>query len=770
MFSAFYQFMGGFLTSPALFIAGVFAILLPIIIHLLNRQKFKIVDWAAMEFLLEANRKNRRRVLLEDLLLLLMRCLAIFLLVFLLARPFMSSDRLAGLGMDSVSVHRIVVIDDSPSMNVQAADSKMTALNVAKSAVIELARRSAADKSGDELTVRLTSDPNRKLFKYAMTAENFLEIERSVGEIEPSDTTTKLVETLEAVEQSLVLQRDDSNYVIYVITDLRKGDWTSSEHVDDGKKIDDVVARLAEKIKHKGDKTPRVAVLDVGSDEVENLIITAVEPANKSVIVQVESEFDVTVYNAGEQPVDQVEVELSIGEGVTLKETIEHIGKQQSEMVTFRYVFQDAGPVRVQAMLTGADRLKIDDKRYYAARVSVGRRILIVDGDPSSDAELTESFFVLRALSPPGDHPSGNVIDVVAESEFESLDLDDYAVVLLCNVYKLTEHRLRSKSGPTSLEKWVAQGGGLFVALGELVDKDAYNDLFYNEGKGLLPAKLEDRLGDETHKVWTNPTPDRLNHPVMKIFSGDLGIVTQFVKVFRWWSVSLSDDGTIPDDVTVVNHWNDPDQSPALLEKSFGKGRVLMLTTTVDRGWSDWPIQFTSYLCMLQDMVSYLSRRNSDDGNAIVGLPIVHRVDSSKYLDDVNVIVPRISDEAGENKDTVSSEVDSSGRSLVLSYDKTHRAGFYEMQLTRDDDNTKKDVQLFAANIGPAEGRLLRANRAELLDALGKENVTIEQGINSLALGDESGWSELWKWMLALAVVVLCGEQLMAWAFGRRRR
>ena len=63
------------LVNPWLFVAGAAAILIPILIHLLNKRKFKIVDWAAMEFLLDAEKKNRRRVRLENLILLLLRCL-----------------------------------------------------------------------------------------------------------------------------------------------------------------------------------------------------------------------------------------------------------------------------------------------------------------------------------------------------------------------------------------------------------------------------------------------------------------------------------------------------------------------------------------------------------------------------------------------------------------------------------------------------------------------------------------------------------------------
>src|SRR5205823_3672291 len=85
------------LVHPGLFIAGVAAVLLPILIHLLNKRKFRVVDWAAMEFLLDADKKNRRRIRLENVILLLLRCLAVFLIGLLLARPFLPTSATAGL-------------------------------------------------------------------------------------------------------------------------------------------------------------------------------------------------------------------------------------------------------------------------------------------------------------------------------------------------------------------------------------------------------------------------------------------------------------------------------------------------------------------------------------------------------------------------------------------------------------------------------------------------------------------------------------------------
>ena len=103
------------LFNPGLFLAGAAAIAIPILIHLLNKRKFKIVDWAAMDFLLDADKKNRRRIRLENIILLLLRCLAVLLIGLLLARPFIPTSATAGL-INAAQFERIVLLDDSLSM------------------------------------------------------------------------------------------------------------------------------------------------------------------------------------------------------------------------------------------------------------------------------------------------------------------------------------------------------------------------------------------------------------------------------------------------------------------------------------------------------------------------------------------------------------------------------------------------------------------------------------------------------------------------------
>src|SRR5437773_9827024 len=97
MNSSFFILAAPFVT-PWFFAAGFALASIPVIIHILNRRRYRTVQWAAMEFLLRAMKKNRRRLRFEHWLLLAIRCCVLGLLGLALARPMACDQRrLAGL-------------------------------------------------------------------------------------------------------------------------------------------------------------------------------------------------------------------------------------------------------------------------------------------------------------------------------------------------------------------------------------------------------------------------------------------------------------------------------------------------------------------------------------------------------------------------------------------------------------------------------------------------------------------------------------------------
>src|SRR5437879_8700481 len=107
-------------TNPGYLAAGGALVSSPIIIHLINRMRFKRVRWAAMEFLLKSQKRNRRRLIIEQLILLLLRICLVLLAGFLLARYLYSGTQ------DQGGTTHFVILDDSLSMTDHWRDDGKT--------------------------------------------------------------------------------------------------------------------------------------------------------------------------------------------------------------------------------------------------------------------------------------------------------------------------------------------------------------------------------------------------------------------------------------------------------------------------------------------------------------------------------------------------------------------------------------------------------------------------------------------------------------------
>ena len=106
-----------FLAPGSLLLLGAAAV--PLIIHFLARRQWRVVRWAAMEFLLRAMRRQRRRLRFENLLLLALRVGAIVCLALAAGRPAGEEDLLPAAAPQRHGV--IVALDASYSMLYQDA-------------------------------------------------------------------------------------------------------------------------------------------------------------------------------------------------------------------------------------------------------------------------------------------------------------------------------------------------------------------------------------------------------------------------------------------------------------------------------------------------------------------------------------------------------------------------------------------------------------------------------------------------------------------------
>ena len=161
----------GFANAPLLYALAAAGV--PILIHLLNRRKYREVPWAAMRFLLAALRKNRRRVRIEQWLLLAIRTLVVLLVVWAMAKPFLESF---GAVLAGRRTHRVLVLDASLSMGYTSAE--MSRFDQAKALAAQLVNDS---RPGDAISVILMGNPPRVVIGNPSRNLGEVKKERSTG-------------------------------------------------------------------------------------------------------------------------------------------------------------------------------------------------------------------------------------------------------------------------------------------------------------------------------------------------------------------------------------------------------------------------------------------------------------------------------------------------------------------------------------------------------------------------------------------------------------
>src|SRR6516225_5739530 len=153
-----FAIFGFWLSSVA---AGAVATSVPIIIHLLNRKRFRVVVWAAMQFLLNAQRQNIRRMRLEQIILLAVRTLLILLIVLAMASVMPWAENIwdyfwpEGTGrmvVKSGRTHKIIVLDGSLSMALKARGETKSSFDRARAKATQIIQEAPR---GDSYSVLL---------------------------------------------------------------------------------------------------------------------------------------------------------------------------------------------------------------------------------------------------------------------------------------------------------------------------------------------------------------------------------------------------------------------------------------------------------------------------------------------------------------------------------------------------------------------------------------------------------------------------------------
>ena len=758
---------------------GSSLVVIPVVLHLLMRQRPRYYVFPALRFVQARKTANRRRLKLRHMILLLLRCLAIAALALSLARPFIPSTQAANaallglLGVTALAAFTLALVTyTSERQWVLASGLAMLGLLLASLAVAwgwRIVAGNAEKLFGDQelpVAAALIFDVSPRM-EYRHHNQTRLDVAKEFGQwllrqlptdsqvaiIRSSDaravfsvdtpSATSAVEKLEvacevralpeliAPARELLETSPLARKEIYIFTDLTEMAWPTAEHPLDG-----LLNR---------EPPVMVQLLDVGLEHTTNLELGDLRLSSDYLAIGDTLGLDVSLYSTGNRGKHQIELHVEnpdptrpvIVDGKPLlpEQTLRsRQSLETDEAAPARASFSlrglEYGTHHGEVRLTTNDALMLDNVRYFTVEVLSPWRVL-VSAPPDVMPDLVD------ALSPTSYETQFVPLDKLGET-----DLEEFAAVAVLDPTPLPPDVWRAMS------EFVSNGGGLALFLG----RNAQPVASFNQGEAqrVLPGKLQRqyragsqsitlRLGSGQHPV-TNTLRSRgeavpwLNYPVFR----------------HWVFADLHKDAS-----TIMTF---SDNHPALIERGLGAGRILTLTTPISdplnvagrpewnrlpTGPDPWP-----YFVLVNDLFRYLVQSGENKLNYAVGEPAVLRTSALGSRPRLQIFHPQ---DAWQ-------DISSGGDTLTYRF--TNTPGIYRVRNVNEITRQRG----FSVNLPAAATNLDRVPTDRLDVILGPGNYRIARDRDDVnrEIGEARRGRDFFPWLLALFVVVLGAESVMS--------
>ncbi|MEK7484864.1 MAG: BatA domain-containing protein [Planctomycetota bacterium] len=731
----------------------------PLIIHLIFRRQYQTIVWAAMDFLLQAIQQTKRRLLLENLILLLLRMLILVVLALALARPIFKNTPLSFLTGD-VKENLILVLDNSYSMRY--SEQTRTPFENAKDKALELLKGLKSERDtislittqGKKTSASASSDSKEESLNSVVMefSSNLDEARREIEDLTCSQSSGSIFEAIPTLKR-LISNGDYPNKKIYILTDMQKNCWdpTTGEKSEESS-LELEFRRLSEK--------STITIIDTANfEKAENVAVVDLFCTEKLIGTNSSVQFMVRVQNFGEKIYSDnekisldffVDGEKQGGDAVELK-------PYQTKEVYFSHEFSTAGPhfVNVESQ---NDKLTLDNHRFFAFQVTQSVPILVVDGEPKAGPYESETDTLFAALSP---LPEGaNYIfrpKRIKYPEFDQEDINQYKIILFANVEMISSELIEP------LERFLQEGNNLLFFLGKKVNADEYNQYFYKDGLGFFPAKLQRIQGDPTRKEWVSIIPKNYDHPLLALFD-KMPELLESTPIYQYF-ISHWDERASPD-TKLIASYNDTNKTPAILEKKFGRGKVLLYTTSCDIDWNDLAFSIC-YLPLLTETIEYLAYTEERFQNVEVFQPF-EKYFSQMIKEEIYLGIPDEEGSASLARTRLDLKQLGTENRMYFQFLNTERIGLY--QLFREKNESPEEV--FSVNLDTRESNLDRVTEEQLKEKLGNNPkiAYLRTGVTENAFIAITKDAEYWRMLLYLLLGLVLLETYLAQKFGNYSR
>ncbi len=575
-----------------------FALLIPLMVHLLRRRRYQQHSWAAMQFVLQALQQESQKAKLHNLLLMLLRVSILAVFLFAISAPRTGFIR-PKVGDESSGTHHIMIVDATYSMGTIDQTTDETALTKAKQKAIEYVRSLPA---GDVVSVFTIGD-----FQHSVIEDpgnNLQLVANAIHEIEPQSSGGDADKVFQlSIELAKRHRQRDPNlfFTRFVIfSDMERDVWRG---------LSDSAGNLSPSL---------MELKEIGELSV---VDCRVAPAGNSAITQLSVKYPQGAFASAVSVVAEIdcyykEIEGDLGvswfldnEFVVRDEVQVGAGETIAVEAPFRNL--SSGSHQIEARLDD-DSLLLDNARWVAFDSPAQFRVLCVDGSEKASAAVALAFSPHRLPDWPV------FVDTIDQIEFEQQHLDDFDVIAFCGSNRISEFNARRLRG------FVKQGGTLLITPGELVDPFSLNKFYGDAFEGFLNEVQWGNPVDNDSVAELQKAVRVTDHSIGGLFRKNPDNGIRALPVYKYVELIVDSENTA-DVVLELNNG-----SPLLVCSSVGKGHVLTLSTSAEIGtsedrWSDlgvWP----SFLPLIHESMRFIVEQEISTSNLELGVFPTRRI------------------------------------------------------------------------------------------------------------------------------------------------
>lgn len=704
-------------------LAGAAAFLVPLIIHLLNRRRIIHVQWGAMHLLHEVLKQKKRRMQIEQWLLLLTRIAIPIILALCLARPVLSAlSQLPGFSKSSL----IVLLDDSFSMRAATADGT-AAVDQARSDIARI----LADlpRGSDAQIIRMGSSSPRPVTDSPSTALDLL-----ANDLAALPSASQGPVALQNSLQTALASADragNASKEILVVSDFQKSDWSALTGGGSLPALDALSQDNTDPSK------PTLTLYPLATQLSENLSIASAEPSAQLIAIGQPVALRVRIQNHGTRPWQDVPIHLE-ADGTRLRTTRLSVPPEGEAALYFTHAFDSIGDHALTIRLEG-DTFTDDNTFHTVIQVRDQLPIVLIEAAPGSTPLTGSLDFLALALSPHLGSATPDLRDLIVTRTIDARRIKDTEltgarVAVVGGLQRPTANLLQA------LRQFAENGGGVLLLPAENADPLQWQREL-GPTADLLPALVTGQAHIENSDFPARLQTTRFTHPALLYFNDPRAGRLADGEVQHWWKIEPQGEDARVIATTDRN-------TPLFIERPLGRGLIIQSAIPLKPGWSNLPLQ-PWFVPLAQRLVAWLATQDTESSSHFIGAAPVLALPDSQATQSF-----ALTDPLGQT-----TPLQASATSLALP--PLDLPGLY--QVAPATDPTPKTNRQLAVNLDPAESDLTPLSPADLSELATRIGAQLATDFDSYQRLDRSRrfGIEVWQPLLLALLGLLFFEVLL---------